>query len=213
MTYDEKDDDIKDDFGEDFDDDFDFGDDDGFDMGEDLTSIKKPKTSLPTLGRNNKKNEPDDIFSTMFGNKGKQQGKPKSTFNKPKSTFNNNQKSALSRPKTSEPKKNNYDYDDLFKDDDLNFEDSYEKTKPVTKKAPVVKKEEPLPVEDDINFEDSYGGFDDDDVDDDWGEIDNSIDYNTKDLNKLSRKEVEKHKEIMTEDFSKNQVKPGDAGY
>jgi hypothetical protein len=59
-------------------------------------------------------------------------------------------------------------------------------------------------VEDDINFEDSYGGFDDDDVDDDWGEIDNSIDYNTKDLNKLSRKEVEKHKEIMTEDFSKN---------
>jgi hypothetical protein len=71
MTYDEKDDDIKDDFGEDFDDDFDFGDDDGFDMGEDLTSIKKPKTSLPTLGRNNKKNEPDDIFSTMFGNKGK----------------------------------------------------------------------------------------------------------------------------------------------
>ena len=69
-------------------------------------------------------------------------------------------------------------------------------------------------MENDINFEDSYGGgFDDDDGDDGWGEIDDSIDYNTKDLNLLSRQDVQKHKEIMDVDYKKNIVKPGDQNY
>ena len=52
-----------------------------------------------------------------------------------------------------------------------------------------------------------------DDDDDDWGELDEDIDYNKKDLNKLSRSEVEKHKKEMDVEFNKNALKPGDAGF
>jgi len=42
---------------------------------------------------------------------------------------------------------------------------------------------------------------------------DNEIDYNTANLNKLSKEELQKHKDRMDVLFSKNNKKPGDAGF
>jgi hypothetical protein len=45
------------------------------------------------------------------------------------------------------------------------------------------------------------------------GEPDESVDYNTFNLNKLTPEEVARHKEKMNSTFSKNVKKPGDPGY
>jgi hypothetical protein len=56
---------------------------------------------------------------------------------------------------------------------------------------------------------------------DDWGNspkaktkgIDDNFDYKNTNLNKLTNEEIAAHKKKMDENFSKNQLKPGDAGF
>lgn len=71
-----------------------------------------------------------------------------------------------------------------------------------------------------IEISNDYYDEDEDD-DDGWGEdwgnqkeenLDN-FDYNNTNLNKMSNQQLEKHKKKMDEKFSKNQLKPGDAGF
>lgn len=63
-------------------------------------------------------------------------------------------------------------------------------------------------------------GFEvDDDWGDDWGEEDekekdySKFDYQNTNLNKLNDKDLAAHKKNMDKGFSKNQLKPGDAGF
>lgn len=55
--------------------------------------------------------------------------------------------------------------------------------------------------------------------DDGWGEMEpeaaglEEFDYDNSDLNKCSDYELKKHKKKMDENFSKNQLKPGDKGF
>lgn len=44
-------------------------------------------------------------------------------------------------------------------------------------------------------------------------EVDESIDYGTLDLNKMTPEEVQKHKEKMDVIYKQNIKRPGDAGY
>ena len=72
---------------------------------------------------------------------------------------------------------------------DLDFDDMGLESPPklkFNKKVPTInKKVEEKKEEDD----DLWDDFDDDD-DDGWGELEESVDYNTKDLNRLTREEV-----------------------
>jgi len=62
----------------------------------------------------------------------------------------------------------------------------------------------------------SSGGnnfWDFEDIEDLEDDVDVGVDYNTTNLNKLTKEELDKHKEKMNNVFSKNQKKPGEAGY
>ena len=89
------------------------------------------------------------------------------------------------------------DFDIGFDEMDIDFDES-----------PIKEKQEKKEEEE----EDDWGDFDDDE-DDGWGELEQSIDYDTKDLNKMTRENVEAHKKIMDVDFAKNYVKKGDNNY
>ena len=62
--------------------------------------------------------------------------------------------------------------------------------------------------DEDFDIQDDWG--------DEWGEESDEkkkfedFDYQNTNLNKLNDKELQKHKQSMDKDFSKNQLKPGD---
>jgi len=83
--------------------------------------------------------------------------------------------------------------------------DSGKQNNSKTLSLPEKKKEDKKSVDAGNNF------WDFEDVED--LEEDNEVDYNTTNLNKLSKEELDRHKAKMNNTFSKNQKKPGDAGF
>lgn len=95
-----------------------------------------------------------------------------------------------------------------FDDMNIDFDESPKKDKEAKNDQTQEKKETKIEEE----LDDDWDDFDDND-DDGWGELEESIDYNTRDLNKMSRKNVETHKQKMDIEFQKNSIKKGDKGY
>jgi len=84
-----------------------------------------------------------------------------------------------------------------------------------SKPAPIATKQEPVKSSTQAAADEAFEL--DDDEDDGWGE-DNyedlkRFDYQNTDLNKMGDYQLNRHKQSMERDFSKNAVKPGDKGF
>jgi hypothetical protein len=81
-------------------------------------------------------------------------------------------------------------------------------------KKPEIKKEGSSSVKTEKEKKDGNGFWDFEEIDlDESDEEAPKVDYNTTNLNKLSKDELDKHKKQMDKTFNKNQKKPGDIGF
>ena len=80
-------------------------------------------------------------------------------------------------------------------------------------KATVPEKKAAVPEKKEAEKKGANNFWDFEDIEDLEDDVDAGLDYNTTNLNKLTKEELDKHKQKMNNVFSKNQKKPGESGF